>query len=441
VTKPRFTPDPIPDGLDPELAAYLQRQFNRIDDWWPKDLEDRVKALEEIASRVGGVWPIVDYSRVSIRATSFVASLSCGNDVDLIETIVHPGRTGTLSDTIISQSGGYVWMSFNAIGWPSLVRIDPVTKSSTAYEIGSYSDSIVAEGLFISDDGYVGRGDYLVFAWGSFSTDIDIWDIKSGTPTFYKQRGKFNYLQDFSAESESYVVLTNPGGFSRTFRMVLKSDLLNVLASGDVVETEVTLPSGYDGKTPRFAYAGSDDFIFLSYNSTSNLWGTFHLDSSLNLTGPIDTLSGSSSTFESAGIYTPYGCIFQEYPDGTTNPMYARKINLDGTFGSSTALGGYRATYNYLPLAQGKYDADTKSIFWCLKSTSSTDTQELSYLVRYMPEVDGVQNCTPDYIGTYPGHYSTGGIYAEGNCYVSAYHSGVGEDENESEIFAITASV
>lgn len=70
MTKPRFTPDPLPDGLDPALASYLQRQFDRINDWWPKDLEDRVKALEKDFTYISGDWPIVDYSYVQFEGAA-----------------------------------------------------------------------------------------------------------------------------------------------------------------------------------------------------------------------------------------------------------------------------------------------------------------------------------------------------------------------------------
>lgn len=75
MTKPRFTPDPLPDGLDPELSSFLQRQFDRINDWWPKDLEDRVKALEENYGYITGTWPIVDYSYVQFEGAAEAAQL------------------------------------------------------------------------------------------------------------------------------------------------------------------------------------------------------------------------------------------------------------------------------------------------------------------------------------------------------------------------------
>lgn len=128
MTKPRFTPDPLPDGLDPSLASFLQRQFDRINDWWPKDLEDRVKALEKSYPYIGGTWPIVDYSTVEFNGSATAAELleqkfalfnisgfaiadTYGFDPADLDTI--PEATGTLlhgasndlGETIIRDSG------------------------------------------------------------------------------------------------------------------------------------------------------------------------------------------------------------------------------------------------------------------------------------------------------------------------------------------------
>jgi len=72
MTKPKFTPDPAPniEGVPVEQALrmfmdHVQRQDNRIEDWWPKDLEDRVEALELLVPYMTGTWPIVDYSSVT----------------------------------------------------------------------------------------------------------------------------------------------------------------------------------------------------------------------------------------------------------------------------------------------------------------------------------------------------------------------------------------
>jgi len=72
MTKPKFTPDPVPDGMDPQLAEYLSRQLNRIEDWWPKDFEERIQTLEELSPYCTGTWPIVDYSNISFESASEV---------------------------------------------------------------------------------------------------------------------------------------------------------------------------------------------------------------------------------------------------------------------------------------------------------------------------------------------------------------------------------
>jgi len=69
MAKPRFTPDPPPVGAtDAEVIAWEKRQLDRIEDWWPKDLEDRLAALELRWPYKSGTWPIVDGSSISFQA-------------------------------------------------------------------------------------------------------------------------------------------------------------------------------------------------------------------------------------------------------------------------------------------------------------------------------------------------------------------------------------
>jgi len=80
VAKPKFTPDPPPaGGSSEEQIAWAQRQYARIEDWWPKDLEDRLKALELSFPYKSGTWPIVDGSSFNVAALSATLfSLNCG---------------------------------------------------------------------------------------------------------------------------------------------------------------------------------------------------------------------------------------------------------------------------------------------------------------------------------------------------------------------------
>ena len=67
MTKPKFTPDPPPhlQGMPVEQAFpvfvdWAIRQEYRQEDWWPKDLEARVQALELLAPYCTGTWTIAD---------------------------------------------------------------------------------------------------------------------------------------------------------------------------------------------------------------------------------------------------------------------------------------------------------------------------------------------------------------------------------------------
>ena len=66
--KPRFTADPVqaPPEVPPEVRAWLQEQMQRIDDYWPKDLEQRLAELERLYPYIGGTWTIVDYSSCNL---------------------------------------------------------------------------------------------------------------------------------------------------------------------------------------------------------------------------------------------------------------------------------------------------------------------------------------------------------------------------------------
>ena len=71
MTKPKFTPDPPPylqgmpvDKAFPLFVDWVIRQNYRIEDWWPKDFENRIQSLEALTAYETGTWPIVGYSNV-----------------------------------------------------------------------------------------------------------------------------------------------------------------------------------------------------------------------------------------------------------------------------------------------------------------------------------------------------------------------------------------
>jgi len=83
MTKPRFTPDPPPvGGTKEEILAWKKRQYDRIHDWWPKDLEKRLAALELAFPYKSGTWPIVDTS-ISVQSTCVEGIPSCSESADV----------------------------------------------------------------------------------------------------------------------------------------------------------------------------------------------------------------------------------------------------------------------------------------------------------------------------------------------------------------------
>jgi hypothetical protein len=82
VTKPKFTPDPPPVGASQqELLAWEKAQFDRIEDWWPKNLEDRLKALEIAFPYKSGTWPIVDVASLDFTATVDIPEAACSDAI------------------------------------------------------------------------------------------------------------------------------------------------------------------------------------------------------------------------------------------------------------------------------------------------------------------------------------------------------------------------
>lgn len=81
MTKPKFTPDPPPylkgmpiEKAFPLFVDWVIRQDYRKEDWWPKDYEDRVQALEKLSPYCIGQWTIADAASLSFEIeTDFVA--------------------------------------------------------------------------------------------------------------------------------------------------------------------------------------------------------------------------------------------------------------------------------------------------------------------------------------------------------------------------------
>jgi len=79
LSRPKFTPDPPPEGADPRFIEWANRQFQRIEDWWPKDYGDRLRALELLTPYKSGTWPIIDSSSFRVTAEAIRQyELNCG---------------------------------------------------------------------------------------------------------------------------------------------------------------------------------------------------------------------------------------------------------------------------------------------------------------------------------------------------------------------------
>jgi len=103
MSRPKFTPDPPPITPNEVEAEWFWRQLQRIEDWWPKDYGDRLRALEGLAPYKSGTWPIVDSSFVSLAASAeavagfanFIAQSNrlykLSDDFQSVESITGPG--------------------------------------------------------------------------------------------------------------------------------------------------------------------------------------------------------------------------------------------------------------------------------------------------------------------------------------------------------------
>jgi hypothetical protein len=258
VTKPRFTPDPLPDGLDPSLASFLQRQFDRINDWWPKDLEDRVKALEKSYPYIGGTWPIVDYSTIEFNGSATAEQLT-ERAILLVAT----------TSAATSTTGYTGYGSFNGVG---AANIDAVVQD---YENRAFLTD--GDSLWTSDD-------------GSSFTEITHTDLgfKSGT-----------YIKGVAKSNGVWVVAGTPSNatFSEGLKIVQSSDLVTwtqVFSS-----LSYNLPSGFH----QAVFDGNGNILVAYYNgSTTATKALYSTDNGASWNETAALFTGSAGR----GIYARY---------------------------------------------------------------------------------------------------------------------------------------
>ncbi len=271
MAKPKFTPDPVPDGMDPQLAEYLSRQLNRIEDWWPKDYEERIQALEQLAPYCTGTWPIVDYSSVVFGyeiVTSYALSCAATSTTYVkSETAGLPFATGFTihgDRIVVSRRSGA-----SGAGVIGTWDIGSSTWTQRATSSGS-NGAVVVWHRSVSASGTVGVGDYVFYGVYVYSlsltqswymTKVSDWSNLSATGS----QGEQTLILDESRNSIGTVFSNG----NVTFR--LKGSIGSVNAT-------VTEPTGWTFKCGVWMDAQSNWGLLYSENSTGDLGWAFVSD-------------------------------------------------------------------------------------------------------------------------------------------------------------------
>lgn len=75
MSKPKFTPDPIQLTDEVEnVIEWAKRQFDRIEDYWPRDYTDWIEELMARNPQLTGTWPVIDSSYVLFLAEEQVVT-------------------------------------------------------------------------------------------------------------------------------------------------------------------------------------------------------------------------------------------------------------------------------------------------------------------------------------------------------------------------------
>jgi hypothetical protein len=234
MTKPRFTAEPIPEIDDPTLRAYLERHFNRLDDYWPQDLENRLAMLERQWPYLSGSWPIVDGSYVYFRdvVPSYPATACIKSTWEFERTMVSPRDSDYNGSVSLARNGTYVIVGSGGSnrritvlspditdpggGWIELVEL--TVPNEDQYEGYGYSLSHsstafrLAVGAPYSDQNGINTGTVHIYTWTE--------DPELGIVGFTKQqtiqeagavsRGQFGHSVEIS-EDGSVLAVGAPG--------------------------------------------------------------------------------------------------------------------------------------------------------------------------------------------------------------------------------------
>lgn len=253
MTKPKFTPDPVPDGLDQPLAEYLARQLNRIEDWWPKDLEARLEALELLVPYKTGVWPIVDYSRVTFTGYEDEATVVQVLEPNIL--VISLGGSNITTGCYTDQSGGTTGFGVGSSSARMIVRDDP-----------DYLVITNASDLMYSDTGANGDWSLVTAATLGLNNSTTINGVWKGADSYWyvagKPPGSANGLKVVKAA-------TIDGSWSQVFSDTgqhSNSETNSVISDGDGRVLSVGYDSGTGNTTALYSL---DDGA--TWNETGNL--------------------------------------------------------------------------------------------------------------------------------------------------------------------------
>jgi len=408
VTKPKFTPDPPPvGGSSEEHIAWAQRQYARIHDWWPKDLEDRLAALELRWPYKSGTWPIVDASSINFNASAAqLFALNCGEATEftLGETCNAKSNNASISifgttKIFLSKRG----IGINACGNSSsvLYEYDIINDTWTTRLTNSGTNKLLHFPGSLAGQHGVNDVVYAMFGtsgatWNLYQFDPSDWasgatwgtgiSVGLGTFTMFCEgldrligRKTSGVVSTFSKNNGSQNNMVVPTGYDSTnfIGMWLKEQNKWIVmldkdhAHGGVIVNENyigTLPTptkllDFDGSTVQTLTYGIDNCfdkygnLYFSITSTDlqTLVGSTYnsfvvkLDNEGNhvRTWSVDDIGIPAQSFQqSSGAGSAGGLYYNE----TSNRVY-------------TAKGGYIA----------QYDPDTDQWSTCIISNSSGD--------------------------------------------------------------------
>ena len=226
MTIPRFTPDPLPDGLDPELAAYLQRQFDRISDWWPLNCCDVVDELARLNPTVSGEFSILETpAMLTILPTAEIAGnpeAPCSPAIFPVEYSDTVGQINDVSDqgyplTLINSAG-----ALTADGSPAPAGLHPDAQ-------GQYLSTDVPDGL--NPPSWWLRYTPIIFGGEGFygvseNRNAARWTLSKGYLQFYAKRANVSY--NSSGDNEWIINAFAQGNFiSYGFRLYVRPPVSN----------------------------------------------------------------------------------------------------------------------------------------------------------------------------------------------------------------------